>query len=576
MNDARDRIRILLLEDRPGLLIAPGRPCPSLAAAHPGFEWFDIRWLATAGEAREFRDLSRRLGQADPVALGREGWVPEVLVVDYSLKDDPEERVENNRVAARLDPARADLRSVSPLPSLVEAAARKGIVVDGAGTEFDGASHCGGPVTKDLSGCFVGGLIGALFSDHPCAILASTVRETEQVKDTYADLLEWVLKDETAGQLCHEERKCKNWDEVFAKALPQLQERIVELARSNVITLSLGDLLSLSVDGNHAALGARSRYGWRRWPVQAMFLDVPVVDRPERARAWGEKLIQGMLADVDSQGHECLAVSTMLDLVRGLELVTELWGAYCSTWCDRRFKVSLLAQGIRDGQRPASDLSNEEQLLLADFGLDSQRDVCVFGPACGAPWTTIERPGREYADVQKRWAALLMVIKLLRARWRIEEAARETLVREGIDDYGPVFEPVGLHDVFLALYPIAETPQPLPWHQPKGAPTSSWPGLKRLHSGRNGPKARAADPGDLWLDIQDVLDGGDWHEGMRDERRDPDQREIWKGVLASERRVLRWFAEDEFRDCESEAWRNDPTIQRVLFGRHARGTGARS
>src|SRR4051812_33296590 len=96
METACDKINILLIDDDPEGLwkrdpTTRGLPAyPGISSA-PGdaidrSTLFDVRWIATPEEAREFRDLSRLIGEHEPAKLQRDGWVPEVVVVDYLLK----------------------------------------------------------------------------------------------------------------------------------------------------------------------------------------------------------------------------------------------------------------------------------------------------------------------------------------------------------------------------------------------------------------------------------------------------------------------------------------------------------
>ena len=95
---ASAKLRVLLIDDEPRGLMRDvefaGREyrVPKLGpSAREGrqieriAELFEFRWLSTAQEAREFRDLSKVLSLLDPVALGDEGWVPEMLCFEYAL-----------------------------------------------------------------------------------------------------------------------------------------------------------------------------------------------------------------------------------------------------------------------------------------------------------------------------------------------------------------------------------------------------------------------------------------------------------------------------------------------------------
>ncbi len=92
---SHDRIKILLIDDKP-LSLAIDRSydgrdyeVPSLdgysdnkASGLTLSDYFEVRWLASAAEGREYRDLATGIADLSPRALGEEGWLPEILCFD--------------------------------------------------------------------------------------------------------------------------------------------------------------------------------------------------------------------------------------------------------------------------------------------------------------------------------------------------------------------------------------------------------------------------------------------------------------------------------------------------------------
>ena len=105
------KIRILLIDDKPEGLWNESEPSLPLHPALPEElrKSFELRWIATAGEAREYIDFTRMIGRHNPSILNQVGTVPEIVVIDYSLTQDPhtvEQRLREK--APELSPRRFD------------------------------------------------------------------------------------------------------------------------------------------------------------------------------------------------------------------------------------------------------------------------------------------------------------------------------------------------------------------------------------------------------------------------------------------------------------------------------------
>jgi hypothetical protein len=84
-----DKIRILLLDDNPeSLLLKDGESViPSVPNKYA--QYYEVLWLATAEEARKFRDEALAIASVAPELMEACGIVPELIVFDYDLLKDP-------------------------------------------------------------------------------------------------------------------------------------------------------------------------------------------------------------------------------------------------------------------------------------------------------------------------------------------------------------------------------------------------------------------------------------------------------------------------------------------------------
>jgi hypothetical protein len=171
MTEEFSPIRVLLLDDQPehGLMpldrttherLVPRVPADIEDASFDP-RWFDVRWLATPGEAREFRDFSAQLALADPLALGAQGWVPDILVVDYMLTAEGRCRA----VAERLRHKPESIERASALAAVKALSGRFQLQIDDAGKEYE-AEVAG----DENFGCFLGGLLLTTFFGYSPAL----------------------------------------------------------------------------------------------------------------------------------------------------------------------------------------------------------------------------------------------------------------------------------------------------------------------------------------------------------------------------------------------------------------------
>lgn len=555
MNEAVEKIRVLLLDDNPSSLkliqYIDGVRCEfpqvsdSATTDDPMPEldqFFDLRWLASAAEAREFRDLSLLVSRTTPEALIREGWIPEIFCFDYALTGD------DTPIGERFFPEKLT-HLLSPLPNLRRYVAACNL----SQPESSNVPHVDVAKNDDNYGCFAGGLIFTTFSDHPCGPVALTRKGSTKTAGTEASFFEWMLENEAHSTFKRKGRPEPQWRELIPDGIRVLRSRIEELARGSIIRVSLDDLIALTVSGKHEVLTIRSRYGVRRLPIPALFLDYKPWQREDATRSWAA----GVLDNIFS-GAEGGFKLTLEDFIQGRELAQILWTAYDSDESVKRVRLSELLSK-QSGRNQPDTLTDEEESELEKLKSHFGVRVVEARSMCGANYVDIRN--ERFTDRQKRWAALIIIMQLLARSVKVRnklEGMRSPDAKQPGYDYS-LCQPLSAADVYLALFPVARDPLILPFHDGTD-PGAKWSKpLNRLDDDRHAPSARN-DPrnwGSIALRVNDVLNGFAWRE-------DPQQpTNGWTyGLMPGERQVLQHFAHSiGFGDDE---WEKDSQARQIL------------
>jgi len=177
-----------------------------------------------------------------------------------------------------------------------------------------------------------------------------------------------------------------SWHDIIPRAVPNLRHRLEALAKANIIRISLDDLLSLCKDGSYPVLTVTSRYGRRRYPVTALFIDGSV-----EPHEWATTL----LCQMWEQSGETMSgfEQTLKDLNAGRDLAKKLWDVYCSPRVDNRVRLSsLLARRkyailkieplSEDEEHEFSELARRRPKAKAkgrDGGKSPQKESCANG-----------------------------------------------------------------------------------------------------------------------------------------------------------------------------------------------------
>lgn len=528
MKSSFDKIRILLIDDEPqNLCDEPIWEYPMVMDT-PGSslkfsDVLEVRFLTTTEEAREFRDRSLLLAHSKPETFSRAGWIPEIVVADYMLTGNPlplemrhPERFET------LSPLHALRKHTSD--QLSEAATRM---------KFKGERI---PQDHESYGCFAAGLICNTFSEHPCGLVTRTKRTPGDLEGTYVGYFQWLMANQIANWLQPELPIPREWRDVLRVAMPRLRARILELARQRLIAISLRDLMELESNGEHETLTIESCYGVRRLPVTGLLCDeFPDADRvATEAKDWAgqvlEALVQPCFSRDDTAAHGGFP-DAREDLKSAVELAERIWsnGYLNEARMKQRFELATLWNQREEGEQ--YDEIRLRQLIVSfqlkqgdpsSIDLDAVKEIEDF----------VEIRTDGFSGLSKRWAALMIIVRLMQWIHEAREVARES-DSEMLHKAG-FFDGVCAKDVYLALFPISKGPIGLR-HQGKSSAASlagAWGAeLQRLNDARL-PQLHFGSKKDknLGLLVEDVLNGEDWLDGGP------------KGMTPAERFLLQCFA----------------------------------
>jgi hypothetical protein len=544
-NGAHDKIRILLVDDEPNGLRRPDDPsAPNVPElGEPYKQYFDFRWLATPEEAREYCDLSLDITRRNPKLLGRDGWIPEILSIDYALTQD---RIQLHR---RPGVSAEWYAKLSPLPSLRTIASSLGIETE----KFIPKEGELDPLLKSLGrgnefwGCFVGGSILSSLSDHPCGPVTVTKFSQETIVTTRPDaaFFEWFMTFKSGGLL-----KAKGlessppWETIICEGVKNLQERIKQLAKHGIITLHLNDLLQLSHHKNYPLVTFTSRYGTRRLLIQGLFINErDEQTQQESAKKWASDIMRDALSCLASGQSPSQYTTTLNEVEEGLRKAKQLWELWESDQLPAYLEFSrVMGQAYHALKVEKRELDEKENSELDEWC--SKHGLVLTNVVSSLRSKKYTLPGTHESEIRnlrcsngaiRRWAVLFTITRLACMAHHASLAISEDVI-------------ISEHDVFLALFPLAKN---LPYYLHEKTETGEHKkDLKELC--RNGSFSRGQ-WGDIGISVSDILDGANWDSNSH-------------GVFPFERRVLQMYAASH--GCgDKQGCENDPVLTNLLLGK---------
>ncbi len=538
-----DPIRILIIDDNPRSLqsqvkvegtdaVVPAIPDPDLK------RYFEVLWLATVEEAREFRDAFRAISVRAPEVLGDCGIIPELLFFDYALTGNivPVQR--------RAHVGAPGYRKVSPLPRLEMALKKLEMTLPPLSEPRPRIrrleTHSAEPTPgqqADNYGCFAGGLALEAFFGHPTTGVPTTRWTEDKTAESEAAIFEWMLERDAGRAFKEKGRDEPHWIPLINYAMPLLRKRIEDLHDAKMVTLSTDDLLTLSSGLYKGALRMWSRYGLRRLPVDVLFVECPKADRPSKLATWARKRLESLLhaASPDSTFEQAKN-----DFDKGREIAKTLWNIYSDS--DLPLRRELVARLVQ--KQKSTALSPEEENMLSKEQVEFGLSVCADGTdviSKNVVTLITEGKGASASGRAVRWATLFLIIRLYEWKSRSLKHYQTKNIAPGFSFPRP-FREITPADVFLVLYPVPDS-------YPK-AGTSTWErNLIRLKSAERPPLPTPkggtskdkddTNTGNLGLTLTDLLAGKQWRVSEETTRNE------WTfGLVSGEECVLRAYAKD--------------------------------
>jgi len=498
--NATDRIRILWIDDREEM---DGYPEAHLPQEFD--EWFEIVHHSPSKLPMSYRSAKEFMPCLQKFWFGKNRDIlpAEIIATDYNLAK------------------RAGLTVLDQTDEEIDRDLLGDDIAESAGSA---STSAGSTRSVNFEGLLISLFYGTLTYRHPSAIVPMTryLSEMPYEVETLHALVEPFLGVDFQ-YIGLEDRK---WVSIAKEGVKHLRRRIEKLYEAGDIVVSPSDLMMLTESARHAVLTVRSPFATRRMPVQGLFVDVPEAERDKKIQDWAKSL---------------LALVGCEDLTQAQELAAMVWGAYNNNQLiEDRKNLSLLYASRADGKDvDEAELERLNQL----FGVE--------GKKCKA--NCVDITSGDYSDRVRRWAALLVILNLLKRLIQIKNCVEKHVSRAtGMSINNPDGPVLTVDDLYLALFPAPRSPLIVPWHEGKYIDKSSgWvKALTRWKDRETGEN--------LSLHVPDVLAGEGWlPKGPH-------------GLRASERLILQGFALDDDELTESDWLSYSPSL-RVLYGKREVG-----
>ena len=305
----KDRLRVLLIDDQPKLSLLHGTS-EELA------EFVELQWLGDEISAKRFLECCIQLDRIAPEDLN--DVAPELVIIDYSLSDPLEEyddfRIDLNRLESKVKQY-----GISLTPTTM-------------------------PLQRsDRSGAVLGILISNCFRFYPClSYPASGLQKGQRTADALLEELEWCL-DDRQYKAFDRRGSDTNFNKIIRNAMPSLRARILELAKSQLINISLYDLalLASGVEATRLSgisLTFNTRFGRRSIAIDSLlFLDLMTEegkDRDERLEGVASA-VQAWTLSLWSLACKTLTRSPALAIRQAVIHAKRIWDAFCSEFDSR-------------------------------------------------------------------------------------------------------------------------------------------------------------------------------------------------------------------------------------------------
>jgi hypothetical protein len=417
-----DKIRILLIDDDPGPLFDSSHIPDDLGEPERRSiirDCFEVKWLATVGECRQYIDLIWELDGKSRFEGTFQGWIPELLFFDYAMTGNPRPIFERAK----------KFHTLSPIPQLEAAATALGLEL----SPYSDPPSTGWRQGEDDDGCYSGGSIFQLISGHPCGALPFTRKQFQAGQKTDSKLYEWLLSRQVYRAFDQKHGRQKSWYSHIKLGLPSFRRQLSRLIESNKLHVSLSELFSLAETGEGEFFTFTSKYETRRISLTALFLDIPAERLAQTISGWVKELLNGIFRQIDLEtnrgGRSASRNAEALEqdynhAVKFANAIMVSFNCRMSDFSEVQndeliflpFARAALAN-LLNKSKTEKLIDEEDELLarLSDY-FEVERIESKRGMSHRCRKHVLSITSGEQTALQRRWAALMVMVNLLKLR----------------------------------------------------------------------------------------------------------------------------------------------------------------
>jgi hypothetical protein len=323
----------------------------------------------------------------------------------------------------------------------------------------------------------------------------------------------------------------RSWENIIIGGLNPLRKRITFLFNRGDIIIPPRDIFALMDGITDRTITIKSPHATRELPVQGLFCDIQQKEeRKKQITIWASEMLASKITREQFENSNKLA-STIWSIYNDDVLIDEhtiFSRLHLNNQSDKAYERLQRKFGLQRTER--GDNTYECTEWCSD--IKSENIACE---------NTSQPQGRQEEIKQRRWAALLLIRKLLkRILVFIDVTGINSMPRDGQASTQSLYPGFEEDDILLLLYPVPTSPFPLPWHIDDAKLRDNKKGAWRKWMKAN-----------LGFEPKDILAG--------------------QGLTAGERQILQGIAMDDIElginsDRRLEKWKSYEPARLFLFG----------
>lgn len=430
-------------------------------------DYFELKWLRNYKDVYRYKKMCQQVEDTfSPNELGSiNGVVPEIVLFDYALTGHENKSILDNKNDKNI------IEKIIPNRKLASFLKKKGIekIEDPKPFELN-VKEIKPDLNNDNLGCIGGIIVVSQFRNHPCIGIATTRKNSEDIKGQEAQFLE-ILNEEPEqfnfdirGDITN-----LNWKKLLSESVDLLRDRIKVLTKSGKVIPDPNQLIDLS-NGNLTSrvLSLESDYGFRDLPLDGLFID-------KKVEEYTPETDEELPRDINSfRDYKIWNFSKkLLNLVDPEEHFPEakktskvLLNAYKSDEVNKRINLSLLLV-----KHFKNEISSDEKELLKDlkehFGINNDQ-LRAFEDG-NTSQAAIQNMIKDFRN-EKAWGnnqlnRLIVLFTKIRLHKLYQEFVENNSTGGLNNNFSKILkEPPTFSDLLFALFPVPKYPLVLPYH----------------------------------------------------------------------------------------------------------------